>query len=144
MKRKSTIKRMFRIVAATIVLLLGLLIVHIALVVEPDRIENNTQQLSRIDFKQAPSGSNRAEIMQLLQTQPGVKDSYFSAAGDMLIVRFDATQNKSANLLQVLQHHFDVAASLHTVSANDAAKGCPVAGTGSVIHKLGTVVAGLF
>lgn len=144
MKRKLAMKRIFRIVAATTVLLLGVLIIHIAMVVEPERKENNTQQLSRIDFKQAPSKRHRLEIMELLQTQPGVKDSYFSATGDMLIVRFDATQNKSANLLQALQHHFDVAASLHTVSANDAAKGCPVAGTGSVINKWGTVVTGLF
>lgn len=126
------------------VLLLGVLMIHIAMVVEPERIENNTQQLSRIDIQQAPSEQHRVEMMQLLQMEPGVKDSYFSPSGNMLIIRFDATQNKSTDLLMALQHHFDVAASLHTVAATDAAKGCPVAGATSAINRISAVFAGIF
>lgn len=143
MKRK--IRRALRITVITMAVLLAVLVVHIVMVTSPSAsTEHASRQMSRIDFATAPDPIMQRHMDSVLRSQPGVKDTYFGAGGRILIFTFDARQNKAEGIFKLLERTEGVEASLHKVSAADAAKGCPVADVSSFTGRVFAAFSGFF
>lgn len=123
------------------VLFAATLLVHIVIMVKNKvPLANATIQMARANFLEPIDSSNAIRIQNDIKQQPGVKSTYFNSDTHILIYTFDNKANDAQDIYNKAIKNAGFSSERHIVSAQDAAKGCPVIDDNSFYGKLTKVV----
>ncbi|WP_222165243.1 hypothetical protein [Edaphocola aurantiacus] len=125
-------------------LLFATLIVHIAVMVKGKKpLASEHTQLARIDFSAAADPRTITEIEQSIGTLPGVQSTYYNPATHTLVYAFNNKLQNAAEVYQSQVTSRNIDALKYTVSAADAAKGCPAMDNNSFYGRLTKTVSSI-
>lgn len=125
-------------------LLFATLIVHIAVMVKGKKpLASEHTQLARIDFSRTADPAAIADIEQSIGALPGVQSTYYNPDTRILVYAYNNKLQDAAQVYQSQVSSRNIDALKYTVSAADAAKGCPAMNNNSFYGKLTKVVSSI-
>lgn len=118
------------------------LVIHIGIMVKNQKpLENATIQMARVDFSNSLDLQQAQVIEENIKNQKGVKDVFYNEKNHLLIYTFDNRINNSENIYNTSIKSAEFSSAPYFVSAEDAAKGCPVINSDSFYGQLTKVVS---
>ena len=139
MKRKILIRGLY-ITGISIVLLLGTLVIHVAMVTKGKNDDKRNRQLGRIDFKEQVDSMDIRKIKNSVLSMNGVDAAYFNADDNLLVYSYDPDLLHSDLVYNKLMKENNIKAEKFTVSLNESANGCPVIDKSSFSYQFASAV----
>lgn len=134
---KKKIKLALLGLTGTTLLLFLALVIHIALVKPP---ENATIQISRIDFDQTFDAKSTSEVIQRIESIPGVKKGVL-VKRNVVVYFHDNRITNSKKVFDQLMKKGSYSAKRFEISANLSQKQvCPIINQNSFYYKLSKIV----
>lgn len=140
MKKRKVIKTVVWCTCVLVVLLLTL-VIHIAMVSKPKNLDNNTLQLSRIDFKQELDSAEAQKIRHYACSLPGVKNAVINLNQKTLVVGYLNTVQTADKLFkQIIEYgNYQAVKFVPVESAQNS--GCPAGyDTNSFSNKISSLI----
>jgi len=125
---KNKLKKYLLVSASVIVVLFTVLLMHIYMVTKPVNYDNNTLQLSRIDFKEDIDSLQANDIRHFVASLPGVQNTMFNLKDNILVYGYILGTQNSANVYEKLMQYRHYKAEKFIVSDDMKSQGCPMAG----------------
>jgi hypothetical protein len=143
MKRKFIVRGLY-VAGISIVLLLGILVIHIAMVTKNKNDDKRNRQMARIDFKQDIDSANAAIIKNKVLSIEGVDAAYFNVEDNILVYSYNPDSLHSDLVYYNLMNESDYKAERFSVNADQLANGCPVIDKSSISYQFASVVQNIF
>lgn len=125
-------------------LLFATLIVHIAVMVKGNKpLASEHTQLARIDFPQNTDPSVMTKVEQSIKSLDGVQSTYYNPATQILVYAYNNKVQNAENIYQSQIVARNINALKYTVSAADAAKGCPAMNNNSFYGRLTRTISAI-
>lgn len=144
MNLKKTLKIVGGSVGGIILILFVILVVHIA-TAKPVELDNNTLQISRMDFNKQLDSLERKQILSDLKSIPGVKKQHLNMETGVLVYYHDNTIVSAKEVWEQMVAKRNYSVAQYVVSAEAASKQvCPVGNSDSFSYKFSRGVQRLF
>ncbi|MDN3707689.1 hypothetical protein QW060_11200 [Myroides ceti] len=144
MNLKKTLKIVGGSVGGIILILFVILVVHIA-TAKSVELDNNTLQISRMDFNKPLDSLERKQILSDLKSIPGVKKEHLNMETGVLVYYHDNTIISAKEVWEQMVAKRNYSVAQYVVSAEAASKQvCPVGNSDSFSYKFSRGVQRLF
>lgn len=144
MKFKKIILRTLAVTFIISLVLSAILFAHIYKYTHSEAYNTVAIQLARIDFKEKISPEEGEHIKAFIQHVTGVKTALFNHEHGVLVYTYLPNEQNPATVYQLLCSHKPYKAERYTVSAEEAATGCPALGDeNSFKNKLTRFIASI-
>lgn len=144
MNLKKTLKIVGGSVGGIILILFVILVVHIA-TAKSFELDNNTLQISRMDFNKPLDSLERKQILSDLKSIPGVKKEHLNMETGVLVYYHDNTIISAKEVWEQMVAKRNYSVAQYVVSAEAASKQvCPVGNSDSFSYKFSRGVQRLF
>ncbi|MDN3710132.1 hypothetical protein QW060_24965 [Myroides ceti] len=144
MNLKKTLKIVGGSVGGIILILFVILVVHIA-TAKSVELDNNTLQISRMDFNKPLDSLERKQILSDLKSIPGVKKEHLNMENGVLVYYHDNTIISAKEVWEQMVAKRNYSVAQYVVSAEAASKQvCPVGNSDSFSYKFSRGVQRLF
>ncbi|WP_448607449.1 hypothetical protein [Paenimyroides ceti] len=144
MNLKKTLKIVGGSVGGIILILFVILVVHIA-TAKSVELDNNTLQISRMDFNKPLDSLERKQILSDLKSIPGVKKEHLNMETGVLVYYHDNTIISAKEVWEQMVAKRNYSVAQYVVSAEAASKQvCPVGNSDSFSYKFSRGVQCLF
>ena len=144
MNLKKTLKVVGGSVVGIILILFIVLIVHIA-TAKPVELDNNTLQISRMDFNKRLDSIERKQILSDLKSITGVKKEHLNMETGVLVYYHDNRIISAKEVWEQMVAKRNYSVAQYVVSAEAASKQvCPVGNSDSFSYKFSIGVQRLF
>ncbi len=144
MNLKKTLKIVGGSVGGIILILFVILVVHIA-TAKSVELDNNTLQISRMDFNKPLDSLERKQILSDLKSIPGVKKEHLNMETGVLVYYHDNTIISAKEVWEQMLAKRNYSVAQYVVSAEAASKQvCPVGNSDSFSYKFSRGVQRLF
>lgn len=122
---KKLILKLTGALAAILVILFIVLVVHVGKVTIAKKNDKRNRQLSRIDFKEHINAEQAAKIKDYVASLDGVCGVNMNTDSDILTYMFDPSKQSSENVFTQLIKATNYKAERYVVNNADITKGCP-------------------
>lgn len=122
---KKLILKISGALAAILVILFIVLVVHVGKVTIAKKNDKRNRQLSRIDFKEDINEEQASAIKGYVASLEGVCGVNMNAGSDILTYMYDPSKQTSENVFTQLISTTHYKAEKYVVNNADIAKGCP-------------------
>lgn len=144
MNLKKTLKIVGGSVGGIILILFVILVVHIA-TAKSVELDNNTLQISRMDFNKPLDSLERKQILSDLKSIPGVKKEHLNMETGVLVYYHDNKIISAKEVWEQMVAKRNYSVAQYVVSAEAASKQvCPVGNSDSFSYKFSRGVQRLF
>lgn len=139
MKRKFIVRGLY-LAGISIVLLLGVLVIHVAMVTKSKNDDKRVRQMARIDFKEDIDSADANIIKNKVLAMEGVDAAYFNIEDNILVYSYNPDSLHSDLVYYNLMNKTDYKAERFKVDAEQLANGCPVIDKSSISYQFASVV----
>lgn len=143
MKSNKTIKWIVGSVFGVFILLFLVLVVHI-LLVTPKNYDNNSLQLSRIDFKEPIDSAKAKTINSQLRSINGVKNTHINLKEGIVVYSHDVNTINAEQTFETLLQKGNYKAERFVVTDAMKATGCPIMDRNSFSYRFSNGIQKLF
>lgn len=130
-------------VFGVIVLLFLTLVAHI-LLVTPKNYDNNSLQLSRIDFKEPIDSAKAKTINSQLRSINGVKNTHINLRDGIVVYSHDVNKVNAEQAFESLLQKGNYKAERFVVTDDMKATGCPIMDRNSFSYRFSNGIQKLF
>lgn len=139
MKRKFIVRGLY-ILGISIVLLLGILVTHVAMVTKSKNDDKRNRQLARIDFKQDLDSLEIRKIKNAVLSIEGIDAAYFNAEDNILVYSYNPELLHSDLVYYNLMKENTYKAERFIVENKAMTNGCPVIDKSSFSYQFASAV----
>ncbi len=139
MKRKFIVRGLY-ILGISIVLMLGILVTHVAMVTKSKNDDKRNRQLARIDFKQDLDSLEIRKIKNAVLSMDGIDAAYFNAEDNILVYSYNPELLHSDLVYYNLMKENTYKAERFIVDNKAMANGCPVIDKSSFSYQFANAV----
>ena len=135
---KPVIKKILIGTLATLVLLVGTLVVHIAMVTKKPVYDNAFIQMSRIDLEAPIDSNNRAIFANNAKQIEAINRYVVNEKNNNILITYDVREIKAQDLHQKISNGMTIESNLYVPSAESLENSCPILDKESFSYKLGS------
>lgn len=143
MKRKLLVRGLY-ILGISFVLMVGVLVIHIAMVTKGKNDDTRNRQMARIDFKQEIDSLEIRKIKSAILSMEGVDAAYFNDLDNILVYSYNPEVQHSDLVYYELMKKGNYEAERYRVNEEQLANGCPVIDKSSFSYQFASVVQNIF
>lgn len=143
MKRKLLVRGLY-ILGISFVLMVGVLVIHIAMVTKDKNDDKRNRQMARIDFKQEIDSLEMRKIKNAVLSMEGVDAAYFNDLDNILVYSYNPEVQHSDLVYYELMKKGNYEAVRYRVNEEQLANGCPVIDKSSFSYQFASVVQNIF
>lgn len=137
-------KKIFKISAITLLVLVLVTVIHIILVVDTSPVPNGNIQLTRVDFDEKLEASVAAPMQTFLSKLNGVTQTVLNVEDQNIVVGFDNNITSIQKISDEINSAYPEKTTIYIPSEAELAGTCPVINRNTATYKMIASIKNIF